>query len=78
MQVGMVWNVGRNGMECRQEWHGDVGRSGMGMQEEEDEEDEEEEEEEEEEEKEEKEEEEEEEEGGLPYETRLCPFLFEL
>ena len=39
------------------------------------------EEEEEEEEKEEEEEEgekEEEEEGGLPYETRLCPFLFEL
>ena len=60
MQVGMVWNVGRNG---------------MGMQEEEDEEDEEDEEEEEEEEEEEKEEEEE---GGLPYETRLCPFLFEL
>ena len=43
-----------------------VGRSGMGTQEEEEEE------------KEEKEEEEEEEEGGLPYETRLCPFLFEL
>ena len=43
-----------------------VGRSGMGTQEEEEEE------------KEEKEEEEEEEEGGLPYDTRLCPFLFEL
>ena len=40
-----------------------VGRSGMGTQEEEEEE---------------KEEKEEEEEGGLPYETRLCPFLFEL
>ena len=75
-------------MERRQEWYGmqvgtvwSVSRSGMGMQEEEDEEDEEEEEEEEdeeEEEEEEKEEKEEEEEGGLPYETRLCPFLFEL
>ena len=40
-----------------------VGRSGVGTQEEEEEE---------------KEEKEEEEEGGLPYETRLCPFLFEL
>ena len=36
MQVGMVWNVGRSGMECRQEWYGmqvgmvwNVGRSGM-------------------------------------------------
>ena len=70
MQVGMVWNVGRNGVERRQEWYGvqvgmawNVGRSGMGTQEEEEEE---------------KEEKEEEEEGGLPYETRLCPFLFEL
>ena len=35
-------------------------------------------EEEEEEEEEEEKEEEEEEEGGLPYKTRLCPFLFEL
>ena len=54
MYVGTVWNVSRNGMECRQEWYGvqvgmawNVGRSGVGTQEEE------------------KEEKEEEEEGGL-------------
>ena len=58
----MIWNVGGSSVECRCE----------------EEEEEEEKEEEEEEEEEEKEEEEEEEEGGLPYETRLCPFLFEL